>query len=224
MPLLSIAQELKSKSEAWQKVIAANQAVDEITGPVLNEFDKLEKNRRNLQTQIGRADQIVPEKLAWPPTTQRLTMERDKFKKLEEQYNSFKKTRHKAIQLVSIISDLSDQYRELHGEVTRILDQASQDQKRFTDLERRLHQSKAMWNSRLAENRTNAILVDEIEELLENIDRDYQELQKRVMSGSLPFQQALQMFRVLCRKLDEAAVQAGANQIMDITGQIHRQL
>jgi hypothetical protein len=223
-PLLSSVQKLKSKSDEWQRIISSTQAVEEMSGPILHEFKKLEKNRDRLVETMERADRLVPEDLSWPPTTQRLSLEREQFKKLEIQFRDFKKTRQKAIQLVSIISDLSDQYRELNSVVGQVLDKASQEHKQFEALERRLHQSKSMWSDRLAENTANTALVTEIENLLESSNRDFIELQKRAMNGSLPYQQAYQMFRRLNRELDNASLQAGGNQIIDITGSLHRQL
>jgi hypothetical protein len=223
-PLVSITNELKTKSDYWQKLVASTRTLDEMFGPIQKEFNKMEKNRKNLSDLMGRADHVIPEKLSWPPTTKRLSIEREKFNKLEENYQSFKVMRHKAIQMVSAISDLADQYRELHAVISKIVEIAGEEQKRFMDLERRFHQSKSLWNLRISEYKSNRVLVGAVEEMLEASERDYGELQKRYLNGALNYQQAFQMFRVLCRKLDQSSVSAGANQIIDITGQIHHQL
>lgn len=219
--LVQAAGELKEKNTLWQKVVSAKRSLDEISAPVLKEYQRLEKYRHSLVELMRRADRVIPERLTWPPTTQRLTLERDRFQKLELQFDSLKRTHHKAVQLMGILGELLEQYHELFNVVTKTLDQAAHEQKYFKELEQRFHESNRMWRERIAENQANKLLVDEVEALLESCERDYQELQKRYESGGLTYQQAYQMFRVLCRKIDQASVQVSATQMMDITGHIH---
>ena len=222
--VLESVRELRNQSELWQKVMAANKAVEDLAGPVLERFDKMEKSRQNLLLLMKKADEMVPEDLSWPPSTQRLTNERMKYKMLETQYQSFKKQRHKAIQIVALLSDLSDQYKELYSLVNQILDRALQDQKRFTDLEIRLEKSKSLWNQCARNNQSIPLIAEEIAELLSTVGKDYEELVKRYKMGALPYQQAFQVMRAICRKIDEATVQAGSNQIIDINGFKQRQI
>jgi len=223
-PLLEQAHLLKSQSELWQKIVAANKAVEDIAGPVLDRHSKLEKNRQNLVGRMARADELVPEELSWPPTTIRLTNERARFRSLENQFALFKRERHKAIQLVALLSELSDNYQDLHNQVGQLLERASQEQSRFNELEHRLRQSQSFWSQRLQDNRSNLSAVSEIEHLLASIEKDFSELQRRNKSGALPYQQAYQMLRLICRKIDEATIPIGSNQIMDINGVVHRQI
>lgn len=222
--VLGLTRNIKDQSEIWQRVVASQKAITDIAGPVLDRFRKMEKNRLSLQEQISRADKIIPETLAWPPHTQRLTIERSKYQALENNYLSFKKERHKAIQLMGLISDLSDGYQELNSTVVQIVDRAQQEQNRFLELERRYNVSKQMW-SRLAKNdKSTAVSIEEINKLLTMVEKDFQELQRRYRSGGLPYQQAYQIFRMICRKLDEATVELGGGQLMDINGVVQKKI
>jgi hypothetical protein len=222
--MAAAAFELKVRSDEWHRITAANRTVEELSGPILHEYSKLEKNRQKLLEVMEKSDRVIPETLSWPPTTQRLTLERAKFKKLEEDFTALRVTRHKAIQLVSIFSDLHDRYRELSDTVVRIVDVATQEQNRITELTQRYQESKSMWSQRMAENNSNTTLVDEIRALLRVCERDYQELQKRYASGSVSYPQTLQMLKTLRRKLDDASFMVGQNQFIDSTGQIQRQI
>jgi hypothetical protein len=221
---LSLTKEIKTQSEVWQKVIASQKAISDIAGPVLDRFRKMEKNRMILQEIMSKADGIVPEMLSWPPHTQRLTTERMKYQNLESKYHSFKSERHKAIQLMGLISDLSDGYQELNSNVSQIIERAKQEQERFLDLDKRFNQSKQMWHRLAKGDKSTVISIDEINQLIMGADSDYTELQKRYRSGGLPYQQAYQMFRIICRKLDEATVELGMGQLMDINGVIQKRL
>jgi hypothetical protein len=223
-PVLNLFHQIRAQSELWQRIVAASKAIEDIAGPVLDRHQKMEKNRQNLIARMERADETVPEVLSWPPTTIRLTNERSKFQTLEKQYAAFKQERHKAIQLVAQLSELSDNYQDLFTQVGLLLDQASQEQGRFMELEHRLRQSQSMWNQRLSDNRSTPSTVIEIERLQKIIENDFDELQRRHKSGNLPYQQTYQMLRLICRKIDEATVSLGANQIIDINGVTHRQI
>jgi ubiquinone biosynthesis protein UbiJ len=222
--LLEMANQLRKQSELWQRLVAAIKAVDDIAGPVLDRYTKLEKNREKLVGRMEHADEVVPEETSWPPTTVRLTNERTRFRAIESQFISFKRERHKAIQLVALLSELSDNYQDLYNHVGQLLENASQEQSRFKELEHRLNQSRSLWAQRLQDNRSNQVAVSDIERLLASIDKDFNELQRRFKVGALSYQQAYQMFRLICRKIDEATISLGLNQIIDINGMIHRQI
>lgn len=221
---MELANFLRKESALWERWVAAESAIREIAGPVLESHNKFNKIRLQTQASISQADLVIPENQEWPPTTQRLSVERLKFKELEQKSENLRREKNKAIILVGKISDLTVQYQELNGQVTRILDLAKQEQGKISELEKRLQESKNMWNKRANEHRANNSINSQIAELLSGAESDLMEIKSRYKKGILQYQQAYQALRLICRNIDEAVIPIGNHVSIDITGERHREI
>ena len=67
-------------------------------------------------------------------------------------------------------------------------------------------------------------LRNDLNQLFVEIDRDYTELNKQYSLGGLPYNQALQNLRIICRKINEITMPAVGNQVVDINGDLQKRL
>ncbi len=215
---------LRQKNEAWQRSIACIKNLEEIAGPVLDRYKKADKNRQAALDKYSKADRVVPENVAWPPTMQSMTQERQQFQSLERQWATLRQGKMTSLQLVSRLSDLSEQYHGLAIEFDQITDKAEQEQVRVKDYDRRLEESKKLWQQQINAHPDNRSLKDNIQNLLADIEKEYEALKTRYGRGGLPYNQALQNLRLIIRKIDDAQIPYGDNQIIDINGMVQKRI
>jgi len=224
LPLQDAVAGLRQKNDAWQRSVGCIKALEEIAGPVLDRYKKAEKNRQSALEKYHKADQVVPETIAWPPTTQLMTQERQQFQNLERQWSTLRQGKMTSLQLVSKLSDMSEQYHGLAIEFGQIVERAEQEQVRIKDYDRRLEESKKLWQQQVTAHPDNRALKDSVQDLVSEIDKDYETLKIRYARGGYPYNQALQGLRLICRKIDDALMPIGGNQVIDINGVSQKRL
>ncbi len=222
--MLTQVERLKSLNQAWQSCVVNLQRIDEFGGTVLDMYSKAEKHRLAAVDRFTRAESIAAEELTWPPCTQRLSNERLQLQTLEQRWNSLQQEPLKAIQVVAKLSDLAERYQAADGQLSRLLETAQQEQGRVREFDKRLEESKKMWQRQAAQNASNRTVQSGVQNLIEEINRDYEALKRRYVRGLIQYAQALQGIRQICRKIDDAAVQVDGQQEMDINGIVQRRV
>jgi len=222
--ILVVVQHIKDLSQTWHKLSASKKALMDVSVPVTERLNKLDRIRTDVLRQMQIVDEKVPANRTWPPTNKSLHNERLEFNKLENEFNALKSQKNTAIQLMAVLSDLAEKYRDLSLSLKSELAEVDIEQKRFVDLEKRMNQSKKLWNDLTKAYPGNMILGENIQELLESIEKDHKELKKRYQDGRLPYSQAFQMMRVICRKLDQESIEFDNLQVINISGEVHQRL
>jgi hypothetical protein len=222
--LLVIGRNLWAKNELWQKIVSAGRALEDIAGPVVERYQKAEKNRQLAIKWVERGNEVIPEELGWPPTTQNLNNERKLFQTLDSSWSSLKWERIQAIQLVGRLSDISEQYHGLAIQLQQVVEKAEQEQGKILEYERKLDESKQIWLEVVAKFPEYRNLKSDVENLFAEVDRDYAGLKKRSTLGGLPYQQVLQNLRAFIRKLNDAMMPTAGNQVIDINGELQKRM
>ena len=222
--LLVIGRNLWAKNELWQKIVSSGRALEDIAGPVVERYQKAEKNRQLAIKWMERGSEVIPEELGWPPTTQNLNNERKQFQTLDSSWSSLKWERIQAIQLVGRLSDISEQYHGLAIQLQQVIEKAEQEQGKILEYERKLDESKKMWLEVVAKFPEYRSLKSDVENLFSEVDRDFAGLKKRCTLGGLPYQQALQNLRAFIRKLNDAMIPTAGNQVTDINGELQKRI
>jgi hypothetical protein len=222
--LLVVGREIWTKNDLWQKIVSNGRALEDIAGPVLERYQKAEKNRQLALKWMERGNEVVPEVLGWPPTTQNLNSERKQAHDLENTWNSLKWEHIQAIQLVGRLSDISELYGGLATQVKQVVGKAEQEQEKILDYDRKLEESKKLWLGVVTKFPEYRNLQDDIEKLFSEVDRDYEALKKRCTLGGLPYQQVSQNLRAFIRKLNDAMMPAAGNQVIDINGELQKRI
>jgi hypothetical protein len=214
--------ELKQKNEEWHRCIAAMRAIEDIEGPVLEQFERASKHAQKAQEVLLEANALIPEERSWPPTTVYIANERRQFEALEKQWGSLKQEHLKAIQLVSKLSELSDSYQNLENRAAQLAEKANQEQSRVEDLEIRLGESLRLWQYQLQSYSANLYARDEIQMLLQEAENEAEAIRLRYLRGDTPYQQALQALRSLCQQVESAHASLDQEQVIDINGVVQR--
>jgi hypothetical protein len=212
--------EMKKRNEEWQLSIAASRALEDIQGPVLERYTQAEQHRSQTSEWLNRAITLVPEGRGWPATTQLLTSERQQFDTLDEQWHSLRDKPIKAIDLVSVLSDLGGKYQALAAKLKQTVETAQQDQNRIKELEARFAESCQLWQYQMQEYSDNLLTRESISKLLQEAEKELDAIRQRYQRDRLPYHQVLQQLRSLCQKIDSAEAAYDENNVIDINGEI----
>ncbi len=218
--LSGVVTAIKRSSEEWQRCLAAQRALEDLEGPVLERYQNAEGQRTEARRLVKRALELIPEQRSWPPTGQTLGGERGQLDSLEKQWSVLQSTPTRAIQVVSKLGSLSEQYSTLAGRIRQIVERAEQEQKKINELEAHLEESKQIWNELRDANPENGVMRSEINILTQETDQDLEALRQRYLTSNIPYNQILQNVRALCQKLDSAQIEVGDGRLVDINGDV----
>ena len=224
MSVLVSVQHIKNLSQIWHQLTSSKAALGEITNPVTVQLEKLDKARTSMLKTMQIADIKLPAGLSWPPTTKVLTSERAEFVKIEDKYKLLKNNKGTAIQLITRLNELTDNYKELSVNIKSVMAEAEVESSKFNDLEKRFYQSINLWQELSNSHNGNFTLQDNIHNFIESVDKDYQELKSRYLGGRLPYSQAFQMMRLICRKIDQESIEYDNRRVINISGEVHQRL
>ena len=225
IPLESSISQLLQLHTAWKQRNEVYQHFREYSNPVLSEYGAVSKSRQETVNLFHKVTQILPENdEAWPPTSQRLNFERSTFKNLELKWDSLRRERMRLEKYLEQIASLAEQYNLLRKTLSEIFERVVQDQARFSELERRLDESKKMWQTVGRNFKDRGGVTDGVNLLLSNLDKDVSVLKSQYQRGEVNAQFAYQRFRAICRKTDETVVDLDSGQLIDINGTIQNRI
>jgi predicted nucleic acid-binding Zn-ribbon protein len=214
--------ELKHRNDEWQKSISVTRAVEDIEAPILERYHAAEQHAEEAREQLTMGMSIISEDRSWPPSTMHLTNEIRVFDALEKRWENLKLEPCRAMQLVSKLSEFSEEYQELAGRITQVAEKAQDEQRKAMDYERRLGESIRMWQYQMQTYANNISARDEIQIILADAEAEAETIREKYLRGSIPFIQVLQNFRLLCQKVEGAQIPLEGDQMIDINGVIQR--
>ncbi|MCU0484656.1 MAG: hypothetical protein MUC85_00965 [Anaerolineales bacterium] len=222
--LMAQTERLKSLNQAHQSCTISLQQVEEFAGTVLNLYQKAEKHRQAVLEHLQKAEEVAPEALNWPASTQHLSNEPAQVKALEQLWLSLRQEPLRAIQMAGKLSDLSERYQMMDTQLRRLVDTALQEQQGVLAYEKRLNDSIKMWQRQASLHANNRSVQGAVQSLVESARREHEALKLRYERGNIPYQQTLNSLKQICRKLDEASVPVDDQQDLDITGAVQRRM
>ncbi len=218
-------EHLLQVNKIWKERTIIYQQFLEVSNPVLEKYVEAAKFRQDTTRLIQKIDQILPENgEAWPPTSQRLGSERSSYRNLESKWDALRKERLRLKQYFEQFDILADQYAQLQASLSSVVERVLQDQTRYRDLERRLEESKKMWQTVSRNYQDRRGVSDGVTLLLANIEKEILQLKAQYQRGEINAQFAYQRFRGICRKTDESVVELDSGQLIDINGTIQNRL
>jgi hypothetical protein len=222
LPFSEVVKELKHKNEEWQRCIAVTRAIEDMEGPIIEEYNRAEAQATSTREVLIQAMDMIPAERGWPPTTLFINNEHRAFEGLEKRWDTLRNERLRALQLVGRLSELAGAYQDLEGKIVQIAERARQEQDRVSELEQRLGESMRMWQGQLQAYGNNLYLKDEIEMLLEEAAQEVQDIRQKYLRGTLPYNQVVQNLRSLCQRVESAQATVDADQVIDINGVVQR--
>lgn len=223
LPFTEVVPELKRKNETWQRCVAVIRALEDIEGPIHERYQKAQQHADGAKDQLAKAIYLIPgEGRTWPPTTQFLSNESRQFEALEARWESLREEPMRAIQLVSRIGELAEEYQNLESKLAQIVARAEQEQTKTLELENRLAESMRMWQSQMQSYSNNYTARDEILQLIEEAENEAEGIRQDYLRGAIPYNQVVQFFRGVCQKLEGAQAAIDEEQVIDINGIVQR--
>jgi hypothetical protein len=217
-----VVKALKHYNDDWQRCIAVTRAIEDLEGPVLERYARAEEQAEHTREQLEKAMTIIPEERAWPPTTQYVSNEKRAYAALEKKWESLRTEPIRAIQLVSKLGELAEEYRQLEVKVGDILERAEMEQHRVLELERRLAESSMLWQYQMQAYGGNLYTKEDIQALLDEAEQETDAIRKGYLRGSVPYNQVLHGLRGLCQHLESSLAAVDDRQSIDINGVVQQ--
>jgi hypothetical protein len=216
--LADAISQLKQKNEEWQHCVSLARAMDDIEKPIMERYAKAIEQREATRQLTAKAIELIPDGRGWPPNQQNMVCERQQLIQLEKRWEALHQNPSKAIQVVSTLGALSEEYQALGSRERQLVERAQQEQTRFVDMESRLEESKHLWNQTLQEQEGNRTIQDAIRDMLAGIDTERSSIQKNYQNDSISYNQALQDLRGLSLKVDGMLIPLDNLWDVDING------
>jgi hypothetical protein len=222
LPFPEVVKTLKHRNDDWQRCIAVTRAIEDLEGPVLERYTRAEEQAELTREQLEKAMTIIPENRAWPPTTQFISNEKRAYAALEKKWEGLRTEPIRAIQLVSKLGELAEEYRQLEVKVGDILERAEMEQHRVLELERRLAESSMLWQYQMQAYGGNLYTKEDIQALLDEAEQEIDAIRKGYLRGSVPYNQVLHGLRGLCQHLESSLAAVDDQQSIDINGVVQQ--
>jgi hypothetical protein len=190
--------ELKKRSDYWQTCATATQALQEVRDSIFPVYQEACRLREQVQNALkGATSRARRMRNAWPPSFTTSDLEMQELEKLEEQWKALKASRVKAASLAAHLDKLSSRYRNLSERIDQNAARVSQEQLQVEKLELEIHDMAQYWENLMNAYSGNPAVTQEIDELLNSIDREQAEIRKDHRQGDLTYDQALQDLKSL---------------------------
>ncbi len=189
IPLSDIFVHYKTTNETWQHCISLARAIDEIEGPVLDAFDKVEQKREDAREQLSQVSRWMSSTKKWPPSSVNLEAQQREYEDIEQMRASTLKGQPRAIWLVGRLGDLAARYQDLASGTRRAGERAEAEQKRLKDLEQQLEEAARLWQRQKTAYISNTVATANIQRLLNDINTEMQAIKRQVKPGGWNFDQ-----------------------------------
>jgi len=215
-----LIQELKRQSDYWQECSAVRKALRDIEEPVIESFTYTDQSREYVYDQFSDLEDWLRQTRDWPPTNVTLETEELELKNLEAQWNALKGSQTKAITLVQRLGNLGGKYQILAERIMLAGERVADEQRQIEELEKELAEYEDQWETQLRLNKGNSRAENEIEELLANSERDYEQIKKDYRKGEKSYQEVVNALQLLNRRVRLAQVSLDEAQMVGIDGRV----
>jgi chromosome segregation ATPase len=193
---------LRKRSDYWQTCATATQALREVRDSVFPEYQEASRLREQVQTALkGATSRARRMRNAWPPSFTTSEVEILELEKVEEQWKALKGSRTRAAWLANQLNKLSSRYQNLSERIDQNTSQIAQEQLQVEKLELEIHDMSQYWENLMNVYRENPVVVQEISDLLDSIDREQAEIRQDYKHGDLTYDQVMQDMKSLHNRI-----------------------
>jgi chromosome segregation ATPase len=219
--LAELPAEFKRRSDCWQACFARLNGLEDVR-PLLDTFEQANFNRGKARKSLSEATTQMRQKQAWPPSTVSLDAERQEMQALEEQWQALGERPARAIPLAAQLANLSARYQTLTEKIGLTAGRAAQEQTEVGALEVEINNMAQLWQNLLYEHHANPEASQEIQELLDAVNRELAQVRRKYIQGNFDYDQALQAMRNLHKKVRYYQVALDEQSAVDISGKVSR--
>jgi DNA repair exonuclease SbcCD ATPase subunit len=212
--------DMKRRSEYWQKCRAARKALEDSVDPLLEMYEAVSHNRRVAKEQFNEVAAWLRSARHWPPTSASLQSEERELNKIEEQWQALKQGQHKAMALVAQLGTLDSRYQTMAGRVRRTAERAGEEMDRVEKIEAELDEVLQMWHAQSQTHLDNRMARQEIRQLMDSIQDEWENTKHQYHQNALPYQQVLQNLQDLHRKARITQVPFDESHVLDVSGRV----
>jgi hypothetical protein len=214
--LLDLAQRLKRSSEYWHACGATLRALEDVAIPIFESYSKAESNYQAAHQQYKKTSALISGKRRWPPASVSIEREKLELEQLDRQWWEFRKEPIRAISLVSQFGLLSARYQTLAERIGSQMERIIQDKHRVQELEDELAALISKWNEQRKLQRGNANVIRGIRELLDDTNKNLNQLIRQSKKGEVDYPTALDSLRELILQLRQAQVMIDETRSINI--------
>ena len=212
--------EFKQRCEFWEKCDAAQKALAEVEKPVLETSQQVSQNHQTVQKQLADAADMLRQPTGWLPVGLSLGPERREFDSLGKQWQNLQEKSTTAIQLVADLGKLSSRYQVLSEKIGRAMERAAEEQAELESLDSELSEHRERWKNLRRAYRDNPQASQEINDLLDGVEKEVESLRKQARQGDLSAEQLEQALKKLTRRVRLAQVAVDDQHAVDVNGRV----
>ncbi len=194
--------ELKKRSDFWQTCAAAVHALRDVRDSLLPVYQEASHFRYQVRTALkGAMTRARRMHGTWPPSFTTLDAESQEMEKVEEQWKALKGNTTRVNSLTARLSKLSTQYQSLSEKIDQSAGRVAEEQVQVERLELEIYDMAQYWQNLMYAYRENPVAAQEIQSLLDTIDREQAEVRQKYKQGDMTYDQALQALKDLHQKI-----------------------
>jgi hypothetical protein len=212
--------ELKRRSDYWQKSVGAMQALEDVARPVIDTHREARDNRQYAKEKMAEIAAWMRGLRHWPPSSVSLESEQQELANIEEQWEALRSQPAKAIHLVGQLSNLSARYYALAEKAFQSAERAAIEQQQVHEMEAQLEEMAQLWQNQWYAYRDNPVTGEEIRLLLNDVDKEHNQLKRRYRQGDLDYNEVVLELQELQRRLRSAQVSIDETHVIDLNGRI----
>ena len=211
--------EFKRRSDYWQSLNAAQNAVQDATGPLRERYDDAAYQRSKAREAMNDAATFTGKKRLWPPTNITLDAERREMESLENQWQGLKASPVRAINLLARVDDLAARFSALAERTVVNVERGRKEQSDVAEMESEIHDMLAAWQRLdMAYGGEYETAHEEIGSLVESASADLEQLQKKYNQGALYYNQVYEKLRAIHRRVKVFQATLDDSHALDING------
>jgi chromosome segregation ATPase len=211
---------IKRRSEYWQNLQAALNAVDDMAAPVLESYEAMQHNRQYAIDRIADITAWMRSSQHWPPTSVTIDAERHDLEETDRKWEALKARPAKAINLVQTIGNLAARYATIGDRVQSSAEHVAQEKGQVESLEDEIDELAAQWQQQIQSYGQSPEAGEEIRRLLGDLQGQREALKRQYRQGTRSYEEIMQTLKELQRQLRNAQVTVDDNHVIDVNGRL----
>ncbi|HSO27975.1 MAG TPA: hypothetical protein VLS48_07885 [Anaerolineales bacterium] len=216
--LETLVGDLKRRSDLWQSIQAAIKRIEEVEEPVVTSYNEAQEYRQYAHEEYDELSAWVAEARGWPPTALSLAEQGKELAKIEAQWEALQAQPVKAINLVAQLGNMAARYHTVAVRSRQIAEKIAAERERVAELEDQIDEHITSWQAQYQAQRDNPFAAQEIRALIDELDRQRNELIHESRRGARNYNQVLQTLQSIQRKARLAQVEIDESTVIDING------
>lgn len=213
-----ILLEIQRISQVWTPGVRLVKDVEEIQKLVMQAYQEASAQRQEAQDALEGAAKAIPDKPAWPASSQSLADPRRRLGELEKRWVELKDAETSSGWYVKRLGDLQRDFQVLAGEVHRTLIKAEQEQDRVEEFDGQYNELVERWQAQILNFSADPGARAAIRNVIDEANLARRSIQEKYGRGQMPYDEVLKSLRLLNEQVRSAHANLDSERRINIDG------